>query len=323
VRVGTAMDGTPDGVHDIATWGTVGAAAGVAHVLSGGSPDIIEAAIEMSATMPMLPDAMTVFSGASAQHAFLGVGAHQGVVWGTLAMSGLRAPVGTLERHFALRSSRDFHPTALGGGLHSDGRFSAFSILDGYVKRHPTCAHLHGANDSIEAILARWDGSAEDIESVVVETYLAASVFNDVAPTNDLAARFSIPFSVAVALVTRRLDNSSFEPRWLNDKSVTSLADRVEVRHNPDFDDGYPSGRPTMVTIILRSGKRFVEYSALPRGDGADAMSDDFVVAKPRRLFESQISAERADLLLSTIDGLAASNVSVLSSALRGLFDSV
>jgi hypothetical protein len=70
-------------VHDIATWGTIGAAAGVAHLLSDGSCETIGGAIDLASSAPLLPDAATVFNGATAQHTFLGLGARLGDRVGT------------------------------------------------------------------------------------------------------------------------------------------------------------------------------------------------------------------------------------------------
>ncbi|MGH3230803.1 MAG: MmgE/PrpD family protein [Streptosporangiaceae bacterium] len=319
VRVGMAMGGTPDGVHDIATWGTVGAAAGVAHLLSGGSAPVIAAAVDLAAAIPVLPDAATVFGGSTGQHAFLGLGTHLGVVWGSLAAGGLQVPEGTLERHFGPLAGRSFDPSVIAGSVTPEGRWRQHAVLEGYVKRHPTCAHLHGANDAVEDVIARWHGDPRDIASVVVETYAGAAAFDDPGPANDLAARFSIPYTVAVALVRGRLDDDSFDRRWLDDGAVRDLAHRVEVRHRHDLDGGYPDGRPAIVTVHLRSGERVRAAASAPRGDGPGALDDAVVAGKPRRLLARRVSAPRAAAVLAAVDGLAAGGVAPLTRALRAL----
>jgi 2-methylcitrate dehydratase PrpD len=321
VRIGIAMGGTPDGVHDIATWGTVGAAAGVAHLLADGSAGTVAAAIELAASAPLLPDAATVFGGATGQHAFLGMGAHLGVVWGSLAAGGLRAPAGTLERHFGRWAGRSFDPSLVAEAVAPEGGWSDHAVLGGYVKRHPTCAHLHGVNDAVEDILDRWEGVREGIESVLVETYAGAAAFDDPEPPNDLAARFSIPYTVAVALVTGHLDNTSFQSPWFEDGRVRSLARRVEVRHRRELDARYPGGRPALVTVRLRKGEPMRAEAFVPRGDGVDALDDADVIDKPRRLLVSRVPERRADELLAAVRDLADTGVAPLTVALRQLFD--
>ncbi|MGH8995855.1 MAG: MmgE/PrpD family protein [Acidimicrobiales bacterium] len=323
VRVGMAMGGTPDGVHDLATWGTIGAAAGVAHLLSAASAPVVAAAIELAATAPVLPDAAAAFGGSTGQHAFLGLGAHLGVVWGSLAVGGLRAPPGTLERHFGARVGRSFDPSVISGSVTAEGRWCRYEILEGYVKRHPTCAHLHGVNDAVEDIIARLTSGPDDVRSVLVETYGAAAIFDEPYPANDLAARFSIPYTVAVALVSGRLDNSSFAPPWIDSEAVRDLARRVEVRHRPDLDGGYPGGRPAVVTVDRSHGGPVRAEVSVPRGDGPGALGDADVVAKPGRLLARRVSAPRSEAVLTAVAGLAKGEVAPLTEALRALADEI
>lgn len=321
VRIGIAMGGTPDGVHDIATWGTIAAASGVAHLLSDGSADTIAAAIELAASMPLLPSAAVVFEGATAQHAFLGIGTHHGVLWGSMAASGLRAPVGTLEGHFGKWSGRSFEPSLIHSDLRASDDWPDYEVLGGYVKRHPTCAHLHGVNDAMEEILVPWANMHVEIESVLVETYGAAAAFSNAQPVNDLAARFSIPFTVAVALVSGHFDNASFDAQWLNDDRVRRLAQRVEVRHSRELDSYYPAGRPARITVRCKGGQALYAESLVPRGDGVDALDDTDVMAKSKRLLGARVSEQRGDDLLDAVRTLPTSGVATLSDALKRVFD--
>ena len=319
VRVGIAMSGTPDGVHDMATWGTIGAAAGVAHLLSGASVPVIAAAIDLAAAAPVMPDAVTVFGGSTGQHAFLGLGSHLGVLWGSLAVGGLRAPPGTLERYFGAQVGRRFDSSVISESVNVDGRWRSYEILEGYIKRHPTCAHLHGVNDAVEDILARWDGNPDDVRSIVVETYGAAAVFDQRQPANELAARFSIPYTVAAALVSGQLDIDSFGPPWIDSEVVQDLARRVEVRHRPELDRGYPDGRPAVVTVNLQRGNPVRAEASLPRGDGPCALEDVDVLAKPARLLARRVGKSDSQAVLNAVDGLAESGVAPLTRALRTL----
>jgi 2-methylcitrate dehydratase PrpD len=318
ILVGSAMGGTPDGVHDIGTWGTVGAAAGVAHALSGGDADAVAAAIDVAAVAPTRPDAATVFSGATAQHLLLGLSVQAAVVAGAAAVAGLRAPDGTLERHFLPTVSRQVDAAALEHGT-TGGRWARYRLADGYVKRHPTCAHLHGVDDAVEDLLARAPIDPADIETITVQTYAAAARFADPAPVNDLAARFSIPCSVAAAIVGGSPRPDRFRPEVLADPLVTSLAHRVRVVHDPALDAGYPLGRPAVVTVTTTDGQVRAARAGRPRGDGPGALADPAVAAKPRQLLTATVGAAAADSLLAAVDGLNEHGIAPLSAALRRL----
>lgn len=311
VRIGVAMGGTPPGVHDIATWGTIGAAAGVAHLLSGGNAVVVTAAVEVAAATPVLPHADTVFGGGSAQHLFLGLGAQAGVVAGQAAAAGLRALPGTLEGHFGRWSAAAFGP---------DRSVAAgeWAIVDGYVKRHPTCAHLHGINDAVEDLVAQRRFEASEILAVDVGTYSAAAAFADPRPGNDLAARFSIPWTVAVGLTRGGLDGSGFGPEDLADRSLQDLAARVRVRADPHLEAGYPAGRPAAVTVHLRDGATVSAGAQRPRGDGPEALADPEVAGKPRRLLEPRFGAARVEALVRAVERLPEDGLEPLAGVLRG-----
>jgi 2-methylcitrate dehydratase PrpD len=318
ILVGSAMGGTPDGVHDIGTWGTVGAAAGVAHVLSRGAADAVAAAIDLAAVTPARPDAATVFSGATAQHLLLGLSVQAAVVAGAAAVAGLRARDGTLERHFLPTVGRQVDAAALEHGT-TGGRWTRYRLADGYVKRHPTCAHLHGVDDAVEDLLARAPIDPVDIETITVQTYAAAARFADPAPVSDLAARFSIPCSVAAAIVGGSPRPDRFRAEVLANPLVTRLAHRVRVVHDPALDAGYPSGRPAVVTVTMSDGEARSASAGRPRGDGPGALADPAVTAKPRQLLASAVGAAAADSLLAAVDGLNESGIAPLSAALRRL----
>lgn len=319
VRIGAAMGGTPAGVHDIATWGTVAAAAGTAHVLSRGDPEVVAAALDLAAATPVLPDARTVFDGATGQHLLLGAGVQLAVTHGQAAAAGLRPLPGTLERHWGARVGAAFDPAALLAA--TDEREPVrWTLPEGYLKRHPTCAHLHGCNDAVEDLVhhaGRLD--PDDVVEVVVRTYAAAAAFDDPRPGNELAARFSIPWTVAAGLVLGGLGPEAFSAPALADPRLLALAGRVSVEADPRLEPGYPSGRPTRVAVRLRDGSLREAASDRPRGDGATALADDVVRDKPRRLLAGLGPVDDVHRLLRAVGDLERDGLAGLTAALRAL----
>lgn len=305
VRVGIAMGGTPAGVHDIATWGSVGAAAAVAHLLSGGDATTVAAAIDLAGSAPVLAEAATVFDGADGQHVFLGLGAQLGVLWAQSAAAGLRPRPGALDRHFAGLAGAAYDPAVAAAAVDEEGSWRSWELCEGYLKRHPTCAHLHGVNDAAEDLLTRHGPVGGAVAEVDVATYAAAASFDEPNPGNELAARFSIPYTVAVALVTGQLDRGSFTPRLLADPTVRSLAARVRVRPDPRLDAGYPHGRPAEVTVRLHDGSVLSAGAERPRGDGPGALDNEAVRDKPRRIITETWDAATAEAVLTAVDRLS------------------
>lgn len=308
-RLGVAQGGTPPGVHDIATWALPATAAAVAHLHSGGDPATVAAALDLAASVPVVPAADLVFSGATGQHLLLGLGAQLGVVWGQTAAAGLRAEAGALERHFARFCAAGWD------ARRADGP-PAWAVLEGYLKRHPTCAHLHGVNDAVEDLVADGPLAPASVAWVEVSTYTAAADFDQPLPGDDLSARFSIPWTVAAGLLHGSLDLDAFTPTALADPVLRSLAERVQVRADPALEAGYPHGRPATVVVGLVDGTMLSAHADRPRGDGPDALQAADVVSGPRRRLTALVGPGPTGALLDAVERLAHDGPGPLAAAL-------
>lgn len=286
-RIGQAMGGTPDGVHDIGTWGQVGASVAAARLVAPGDADAMRRAIELSAAAVLLTDAGTVFTGWTGSHAFLGFSVQHGLTAGLAAAAGLQPAPGAVERHFmavAGRAPSDIEATA-----------DQWEVLAGYVKAYPTCAHLHGVHEAVDALLA--DGvDADQVAAVDVAVFSGAAGFDEVADS-ELAARFSVPTTVAIALRTGRLDESTLTTRQVADPAVRELAGRVRVVHDPELDAGYPHGRPARVSITLTDGTGRTATTGRPRWDADRWPTPAELAAKRDRLITTRFGTRSAPLI--------------------------
>lgn len=316
VRVGLLMSGTPSGVHDIGTFARIGSSCAVTHLLTGGSPSALANAVELCSALLLAFDAESVFNGASVQHLFLAASCQSAVDTGYAASVGISADEGTFERFYFPRISKDQIASKMSESevLSSS---NSYEILNGYHKLHPTCAHLHGVNDATEIITGGVALDPDLIESVVVEVYAEASEFSSPYPKNDLDARFSIPFTVAVTLLRGKLYLDSFGEYWLTNSSVRLVSAKVSVVHDETLDVGYPAGRPARVTVQLKDGEVRTALSTIPRGDGISAMEDDEVLDKPANLMEKVVGQRIAVRLFEGVNKLKTDNIGCLSEALE------
>ncbi|MDP5181222.1 MmgE/PrpD family protein [Blastococcus sp. BMG 814] len=293
VRVGRAMGGTPDGVHDIGTWGQVAVAAAVARLLAPGDAAAAVRALELAAAAVLLADARTVFAGTTGSHAFLGASVQLGMSLGGAAVAGLAPAEGTLDRHLGSVAARAWDPAPLLAG--TGDPWPEHEVLAGYVKAHPTCAHLHGVNDAVADLVARGLRGPQ-VRAVEVRASAGAAAFADVAE-DELAARFSVPTSVAVALVTGRLDETTLDAATVTAPEVRELAGRVRVVHDPALDAGYPAGRPARVRVELTDGTEQHAEAGRPRGDADRAFPRTELAAKAGRLLGARFGAGGPELL--------------------------
>lgn len=302
VRLGRLMGGTPDGVHDIGTWGQVAASVAAARLLAPGDVGAMRRAIELSAAAVLLTDAGTVFTGWNGSHAFLGFSVQQGLTAALAAVAGLQAAPGVVERHFLPVAARA--PGLLDPGYVA-GRWTRWEVLTGYVKAYPTCAHLHGVHEAVDVLVAE-GVTGERIAAVEVAVFVGAAGFDAVADS-ELAARFSIPSTVAIALCAGRLDEATLTSRLVSDPVVRDLAGRVSVRHDPLLDAGYPEGRPARVTVTLTDGSRRSAEIGRPRWDADRWPSLAELAVKRDRLLAVRFGVEGARPViawLSDVDGL-------------------
>ncbi|WP_404385364.1 MmgE/PrpD family protein [Knoellia locipacati] len=305
-RIGLAMHGTPPGVHDIGTWGSIAVAAGTARLLAPHDPDAMRRAVELAASAVLLTDSTTIFTGHTGGHAYLGASVAHGLWLGQAAVAGLEAAPGSLERFFAAHAAHEWR--GLPDVADSDpGRWPSYEVLQGYIKLHPTCAHLHGILDALDdaVTLLEEQGAPEPeahrVQRVEVRTYAVAATF--LAPAhNELQARFSIPTAVALALIHGGLTDSALTDHAARSPATRDLASRVDVVVDAELDSGYPHGRPSTVTLLLDDGSRVTSTSLRPRGDADADASRVAIQDKASRLLAASFG-QRSDDLADVIAG--------------------
>lgn len=296
VRFGRAMGGTPAGVHDIGTWGTVAVAAATARLLRPGDASAVARALDMGSSAVLLTDAATIFDGHQAGHAFLGASVQLGMSLGRAAVAGLAGDPRARDRHFGQVASAQWSSPELCDDV---SEWNQFEVMNGYLKLHPTCAHLHGVNDAVEDVVAdvlAHGDPAKSIRSITVRTYSHAAQFDAVAQS-ELGARFSIPTSVSVALIHGVLDHHSLTESAVRSPRVQELAQLVRVVHDPALDSGYPHGRPAHVVIEFHDGTTLTSESHRPRGDADGESSRPATRAKARTLLEKLFGEHAPDVI--------------------------
>src|SRR5262249_2930561 len=113
--------------------------------------------------------------------------------------------------------------------------------------------------------------SADDIREIHVDAMKRTAVFNTRHPENEIAARASLPYCLAVAVCRKNpalLLGPAFRKEVLTDKSVWAAAEKVRITENDDYERQYPARSLAKVTITLTNGKSFSQEddrSARPR----------------------------------------------------------
>jgi 2-methylcitrate dehydratase PrpD len=103
----------------------------------------------------------------------------------------------------------------------------------------PSCGQTHNYIQAALYIAREYDVKPDNIEEVVItgskDGELHSRLPEAANPTTSIAAKFSIPFCVAVALVKRSVTISDFLPHNLEDHNVIRIAEKTKFKVDPTF----------------------------------------------------------------------------------------
>jgi 2-methylcitrate dehydratase PrpD len=219
----------------------------------------------------------------------------------TLAKRGFVGPPAAYEGRFGLYALylRDAAPTLLAEATHGLGETWEIEAVS--VKPLPACHMTHAAIDAAIALRAEHGLAAEDIAhvTVLVPEGVIPIVCEPVAPKRTpqtgYDAQFSIPYTVATALLTGKFTLDALDAAALNDPAVLDLATRVDYAIDPDSD--YPKHFTGEVIVETRDGRTLRHREGINRG------------ASDRPLSNADIDAKYFENAARTVDAARAAEV--------------
>jgi 2-methylcitrate dehydratase PrpD len=150
------------------------------------------------------------------------------------------------------------HPERLTEGIEADGTFSQWELLSGVVtKYYATIGPLASALEATFALLNKYDIRSEDIAEIHADCMRRTAMFNQRHPVDEVAARGSLPYCLAVAAHTRdpsQLLGRAYEPQVLQDKRVWALSEKVRITENAEYERQYPARSLARISIRLSNG---------------------------------------------------------------------
>jgi 2-methylcitrate dehydratase PrpD len=142
--------------------------------------------------------------------------------------------------------------------------------------------------------------AVDRITAIRIVTFHEATRLAVRAPRTTEEAQYSLPFPVAAALVFGALGPGQLTGDALHDPRVLRLAERIELREDPDFSREFPARQFAHVAIDTKEGGRFEVLHAEPRWDSTAPPALAELQAKFRWLTQF-VSAEAARTLEETI----------------------
>jgi 2-methylcitrate dehydratase PrpD len=116
----------------------------------------------------------------------------------------------------------------------------------------PCCAHAYGA---VEAAFALRDHANLDrLTAIKIETYHAASVLANRAPTSRAEAKLSLPYCVVAALREPALTEESFSDEAIDRVAKDPLMALISIEDSTWSNAAFPSRRLTRLSLADRAG---------------------------------------------------------------------
>ena len=318
IRVGRAMAASAmydRGYHGPGLFGAFGAAAAAAAMLRLDE----EQATRAVGNCCLAPAAtFQAFSeGASVKDLYCGWPAMVGTMAAQLAAGGIGGPRRLFEGKLGFsRAVADRSDLA---GMTADlGR--AWLLPTVYVKRHSACSFAH---TMIDAVLSLSSGGAiplEAVEQLTVRTHRFAADLDDSNPRTLTAAKSSLPFCAALALVRGHALLTDFTADALADDTVRRLASRTKILLDPTLDARHAARedrRPVRVEVALDDGRCLAAERDVARGWPEDPLEPQDIAEKFRALVEPAYGPRAVRSLLDALASIEdLDDVKVLGRAL-------
>ena len=183
-----------------------------------------------------------------------------------------------------------------------------YRIEENSFKPYACCRHTHSANYCIEKILSAHALDPEEIVSITDDTYsTAVQTTNNPYPENPYAAKFSLQFCIAAAIVLKDLSDRTFTVENINNPAVRALMEKIKVKVNKELDDEFkqdPNQWSHRLTICLKNGETITEQVDYPIGDFKNPFDWEMADRKFRLLTEDMIGEEGVTKLLDRLHRL-------------------
>lgn len=314
------------GIHPTGTLGAFGAALAAATVRgldAAATTDALGIALSLAPLTPL--EFMT--DGLTTKRVHAGAAARAGLEAAALAQAGMRGPASALEGPRGLMATllppHDRPDDARLNAVLPEDWGPDWHLLEVERKRYPVCHLIHPFLACLEVLRSR---GRIDVEAVTTfECLIAPDAVpivaepraSRIAPVSGYAARFSLPYVLAAAIIDGSVRSARFDDAAVGDPAVGALAERIVHRPRPGTDWTHEG----ILRLHLRSGE--LEEVVADRGaHGArastatpdDARAKILAEDPSGRLVERFLPVERAIAALGSGEG----DLDRLLDALRG-----
>ncbi len=231
-------------------------------------------------------------AGASTVYIMQGIAVEGGLVSALMAERGITGSSEVLEGRFGyypVYHRGQYERAALLDGLGAE----RWMMLETTIKQlYPCCKFTHGPIEAAFEAMRVLGAHPDDIQAVRVqvnsreaEDLVCLPRERKWNPQSSTDAQFSLPFTVAYALVHGEVGPHAFSPQGLHDPLVRKLMPLVgvEIDISKEPGDRSPFPMPGSVTVTTQDGRMAEGRVDLPKGHPDNPMSFDEIAEKFRK----------------------------------------
>jgi 2-methylcitrate dehydratase PrpD len=174
-----------------------------------------------------------------------------------------------------------------------------WQVAQQYVKLYPVCRWAQPAAECVLALVRQHGVSANDVAEIKVESFHEALRLNAI-PQNTEQAQYSLPFSVAAALIRGTIGVPEVTQNGLSDTAILDMAHRVTISETDEFNAAFPARRFARVHLCLKDGRVLSSDPTEAQGDPEDKVSDDVIWSKFENLTVPVLGADWAAQFLAS-----------------------
>lgn len=225
-----------------------------------------------------------IHDGTLAKRAGPGFAARDGIMAVLMAQKGITGARNVLQGRdglFNVYHRGDYNPEVLTANLGEK-----FEVVNLSFKPYPCCRNTNPPIDATLAMVGEYNIKAEDVDSVTIYVskgamkLLGEPLNTKQNPSTTVDAQFSIPWTVASAIVKGKVGIAELTPQAIKDRTVLALSNKVTPKLDESLNRMGVS--PAIVEIKTKDGKVYSKRVDTPYGSPENPMSMDAMAAKLR-----------------------------------------
>ena len=256
-------------------------------------------------------------SGGMVKRLHAGLASRAGILAARLVQSGFTGPSGALDGQFGLLdviAGTSKRPEMLNSALGEE-----FEVVNTSVKIYPCCAVLQSTLEAVMKLRREHGIVKDNVKALRVgSSERAVTQNNERAPTDVMAAQYSLPFCAALAMQDDPIDPRLYTKESLKDPRIKSFMDKITMYVDDEIHASYPQSMGARVSFELVDGQVVEEAIVDAHGTASAPCTDIELEQKFRRLAGLAVGdAAAARLLVAIADLKKGGSIKALSRALQ------